>query len=115
MIRVTIEAREGALTRRVRISARSSERAIKMAGDGKRGRRARLPFPIDPEAFFVPGDPSRREAACRWGPARGAPMRLPLPRGVRGALFRQATKRHTGEGPATSKGGRYDGSIRRGV
>jgi hypothetical protein len=63
MICVTIEAREGALTRRVRITAPSSERAIKMAGDGKPGRRARLPFPIDPEAFFVREDSSRREAA----------------------------------------------------
>jgi hypothetical protein len=52
----------------------------------------------------------------RWGRARGAPMRwLSLPRGVREALLRQATKRHTGDGPATGKGERYDGSIRHGV
>ena len=63
MICVTFEVREGVLTRRVRITAPSVERAIKMAGDGKPGRRARLLFPMDPEAFFVPGDPSRREAA----------------------------------------------------
>ena len=61
MIRVTIEVREGALTRRVRIT--SIERAIKMAGDGKPGRRGRLLFPIDPEAFFVPEDSSQRKAA----------------------------------------------------
>jgi hypothetical protein len=63
MIRVTIEVREGALTRRVRITATSIERAIKMAGDGKPGRRGRLLFPIDPEAFFVPEDSSQRKAA----------------------------------------------------
>ena len=63
MICVTIEIREGALTRRVRITAPSIERALKMAGGGKPGRRVRLVFPIDPEAFFVLGDPSRREAA----------------------------------------------------
>ncbi len=61
MIYVTIEIREGALTRRVRVTAPSIERAPKMAG--RPGRRVRLVFPIDPEAFFVPGDPGRREAA----------------------------------------------------
>ena len=63
MICVTIEIREGALTRRVRVTAPSVERALKMAGGGKPGRRVRLVFPIDPEAFFVPGDPTRTEAA----------------------------------------------------
>ncbi len=60
---VTIEVREGALTRRVRISAPSIGRAMKMAGDGKAGRRVRLLFPIDPQAYFVPEDSGRREAA----------------------------------------------------
>jgi hypothetical protein len=36
MIRVTIEMREGAVTRRVRISAPSIERALKIAGYGRR-------------------------------------------------------------------------------
>lgn len=63
MICVTVEVREGALTRRVRITAPSVGRAMKMAGDGKPGRRARLLFPIDPEPFFVPEDTGRREAA----------------------------------------------------
>ena len=63
MICVIIEIREGALTRRVRVTAPSIERALKMAGGGKPGRRVGLVFPIDPEAFFVPGDPGRREAA----------------------------------------------------
>jgi hypothetical protein len=63
MIRVTIEVREGALTRRVRITAPSFERAIKMAGDGKPGRRGRLVFPIHPKAFFASDDSSQRKAA----------------------------------------------------
>ena len=63
MICVTIEIREGALTRRVRVTAPSVERALKMAGGGKPGRRVRLVFPIDPVVFFVPGDPTRTEAA----------------------------------------------------
>lgn len=63
MICVTIEVREGAVTRRVRISAPSIERATKMAGHGKPGRRVRLLFPIDPEAYFVPEDSGQREAA----------------------------------------------------
>ena len=53
MICVTIEMREGALTRRVRISAPSIERTLEIAGYGKPGRRVRLLFPIDPEACSV--------------------------------------------------------------
>ena len=63
MIRVTIEMREGAVTRRVRISAPSIERALKIAGSGTPGRRVRLLFPIDTETFFVPEDSGLREAA----------------------------------------------------
>jgi hypothetical protein len=64
MKRVTVEICEGALTNRVRVTARSIERAIKIAGDGKPGRRVCLVFPIDPEVFFVPAaSGTRREAA----------------------------------------------------
>jgi hypothetical protein len=60
MIHVTIEVREGVDTRPVRITAPSIERALKIAGEGKPGRRVRLRFPIDPEVFFVPAPSSRR-------------------------------------------------------
>jgi hypothetical protein len=63
MICVTVEVREDAVARRMRIMAPSIERAMKMAGGGKPGRRARLLFPIDLEAFFVPEDRDRLEAA----------------------------------------------------
>lgn len=63
MICVTVEVREAAVTRRMRIVAPSIERAMKMAGDEKCGRRVRLLFPIDPKTFFVPKDRDRREAA----------------------------------------------------
>ena len=63
MLRVSVEIREGVFTRRVRITAPSIELALKMAGEGKPGRGARLLFPIDPEAFFVPGGSDKREAA----------------------------------------------------
>jgi hypothetical protein len=63
MIRVTVEIREGALTYRVRVTAPSIERALEIVGEGKPGRRVRLVFPIDPEAFFVTEDSGRREAA----------------------------------------------------
>jgi hypothetical protein len=63
MICVTVEVREDAVTRRMRIVAPSIERAMKMAGDEKRGRRVRLLFPIDSKTFFVPEDRDRREAA----------------------------------------------------
>ena len=63
MISVTVEIREDALTHRTRVTAPSIERALKIAGGGKPGRRVRIVFPIDPEAFFVTADPVRKEAA----------------------------------------------------
>jgi hypothetical protein len=63
MIRVTVEIREGALTHRTRVSASSIERALKIAGGGKPGRRVRLVFPIEPETFFVTEGFGRKEAA----------------------------------------------------
>jgi hypothetical protein len=63
MICVTVEIGDGALTHRVRVNAPSIERALRIAGDGKPGRRVRLVYPIDPEAFFVLGDDDRREVA----------------------------------------------------
>jgi hypothetical protein len=63
MIRVTVEIREGALTHRTWVAAHSIERALKFARGGEPGRRVRLVFPIDPEAFFVTDVPGRKEAA----------------------------------------------------
>jgi hypothetical protein len=63
MIRVAVEIREGALTHRTQVTAPSIERALKIAGGGKPGRRVRLVFPIEPEAFFVTEVPGRKEAA----------------------------------------------------
>jgi hypothetical protein len=63
IIRVTVEIRDGALSYRVCVTAPSIERALEIAGDGMPGRHVRLLFPIDPETFFVPEDPGRREAA----------------------------------------------------
>jgi hypothetical protein len=60
---VTVEVRGGALTLRVQITAPSIERVLELAGDGKPGRRVRLHFPMDPEAYFVSEDPGQREAA----------------------------------------------------
>jgi hypothetical protein len=63
MIMVTAEIGEGALTQRAQITAPSIEQALKMAGEGKPGRRVRLLFPIDPKAFFVPESPIQSKAA----------------------------------------------------
>jgi hypothetical protein len=63
MMCVTIEIREGALTHRVQITAPSIERALRIAGGGKPGRRVRFLLPIDPEAYFIPEDSGCREAA----------------------------------------------------
>jgi hypothetical protein len=56
------EIGEGALTRRVQITAPSIERALKIAKAGKPVRRVRLVFPINSEAFFVPEGSGQREA-----------------------------------------------------
>jgi hypothetical protein len=58
MICVTVEIREDAITRQARFTTSSIERALELAGGGKPGRSVRLVFPIEPEAFFVPGGPS---------------------------------------------------------
>jgi hypothetical protein len=63
MLCMTVEIRDGAVTRRVRITAPSIERALEMAGDGKPGRKVRLLFPLDPEAVFAPENSGRKEAA----------------------------------------------------
>jgi hypothetical protein len=63
MICVTVEIREGVLTHRERVTAPSIKHALRIAGEGRPRCRVRLVFPIDPEAFFVPGDHGRREAA----------------------------------------------------
>jgi hypothetical protein len=63
MVRVTAEIGEGALTQRQQITAPSIEQALKMAGEGKPGRRVHLVFPIDTEAFFVPESPIQRKPA----------------------------------------------------
>jgi hypothetical protein len=63
VISVSVEVREGPVTRRVRITAPSMERALRIAGGEVPGRMVRLVFPIDPEAFFVSARSGRREAA----------------------------------------------------
>jgi hypothetical protein len=58
-----VEIREGALTHQARVTAPSIECALKIVSVGKPGRRVRLVFPIDPEAFFFPAPSDTREAA----------------------------------------------------
>jgi hypothetical protein len=63
MIRVSVEVRDGAVTRRVQITAPSIERALEIAGARTPALEVRLLFPIDPGAFVVPEGASRRGAA----------------------------------------------------
>ena len=63
MICVTLEIHEGAITRQMRVTAPSITQALRMAGDGMPAHRVHLVFPIDPEAFFVPGDHDYRAVA----------------------------------------------------
>jgi len=63
MICVSVEVVDGAGTHWVRVTGPSIEQALKIASEGIPRRRVRLLFPIDPETFFVPEYPNRREAA----------------------------------------------------
>jgi hypothetical protein len=73
MICVSVEIRESVVTRRVRITAPSIERAMKIAGGGKPGRRVHLLLPalqqlvedklLQKEVFFTPETSVRKEAA----------------------------------------------------
>lgn len=56
MIKVTVEVRDRATSRRVSITAPSIERALELAGDRLPGRSVRVVFPISPEEFFVKGE-----------------------------------------------------------
>ena len=53
MITFCVSVKEGAAVRRVRITAASMERAVRIAGGGEPGREVMPVFPIDPEAFFA--------------------------------------------------------------
>jgi hypothetical protein len=53
MIKVTVEIKDRATSRRVSVTAPSIARALQMAGDGLPGRDVRVLFPIAPEEFFV--------------------------------------------------------------
>jgi hypothetical protein len=63
MISIVVEIHEDALTYRTRVTAPSIERALKIVGGEKTGRRVHLVFPIEPEAFFVTEVPGLKEAA----------------------------------------------------
>ena len=63
MIRVAVEVRDSAVTRRVQIIAPSIEQALRIAGHDRPNREVRLLFPIEPGAFFVPEGSRQREAA----------------------------------------------------
>ncbi len=63
MIRITVEVLEGTLTHQATVTALSIERALKTVEKGQPGRRVRLIFPIEPEAFFVTEVRGRKEAA----------------------------------------------------
>jgi hypothetical protein len=100
MICVTIEIREGPLTRRVQITAPSIELAMKVAGDRKPGHRVRLLFPMNrkPSSFLTRA--LNRGRRLEMGPStRRADEAVPVPRDVREALHQQAAKRH----PATGR------------
>lgn len=77
MITVTVEQKQGAATRRMRVSASSIERALEISGAGRPDTEVRVVFPIDAEAFFAPAiqegvdhesmSPEEIEVACEDG------------------------------------------------
>lgn len=54
MITVTVEQKQGAATRRMRVSAPSVERALKISGVNRPDTEVRIVFLVDDPAFFAP-------------------------------------------------------------
>jgi hypothetical protein len=55
MIKVSLEAREGAVLSQVAVQADSISQAVSMMKGRYPGREVRIVFPIDPEEFFIEG------------------------------------------------------------
>jgi ribosomal protein L14E/L6E/L27E len=55
MIKVSLEAREGAVLSRVAVQAESISRAVSLVKGRYPGREVRIVFPIDAEEFFIEG------------------------------------------------------------
>ncbi len=53
MVRITIEASNGAARYRVAVQAESIQRALEIVEGLNPGSNFRVTFPIDPETFFV--------------------------------------------------------------
>ncbi len=75
VICVTVEIGDGPVYQRVRVIAPSIRRVLALASGGKPEREARLVFPIDPEAFFAPGELSRHAPAVVGSPEIYAHLR----------------------------------------
>ena len=98
MIACCSTVEEGSVVRRVRITAASMERAVRIAGGGEPGREVVPVFPIDPAAFFASegaaerveyltgGRTVRRGGGRRVEPARRARNRSATPSGTATAL-----------------------------
>lgn len=54
MITATVEQKQGAATRQMKVSAPSIERVLEISGSGRPDTKVRIVFPIDAEAFFAP-------------------------------------------------------------
>jgi hypothetical protein len=64
MIRVSVEVSSGEVARfRVEVEAPSIERAVRLATVRYPGCAIRVLFPIDPQAFFLPGEPDEPSLA----------------------------------------------------
>ena len=73
MITVSVEVRDGASARTLRVSAGSVSRALELCGADRPGREARVLFPIDPEGFFSrTGDAAVAEHGALPGARRAA-------------------------------------------
>jgi hypothetical protein len=53
MIRISVEAAQGAARYKVAVRAKSIGRALEIAGRQNPDREAKMAFPIDSETFFV--------------------------------------------------------------
>jgi hypothetical protein len=65
MVRISVEVSNGPARFRVSVQARSIERALEIAQRQNPGKKCKVAFPIDAEAFFAKEDGLARVGALR--------------------------------------------------
>jgi hypothetical protein len=93
MVTISVNIREGAVSRQVRITAESIRRALEVAGEGRTGVSVEVVFPVDPEAYFGVGARAAEFLPSRAGLRRGRSRRSSSSGSTRARLSSCRTRR----------------------